>query len=359
MNIRYFEKRPGAWHLDFKTAEGKRLRPYGGATEAEARRAAPGILARCLVGPAGALPEPIGPVQSTVPAAQMSPMTIGEAFKLGLKTRPGWITSKSKHTLQTTFDSLALPLDTPVAALTRNFVRDLRSAWTQEPGKRKGTSLSPSTINHRLSMLSALLEVADLPPHAVSHLSVKGNRRTRRISDAELTQMQAWCAGNGSRRGAWTMGRMIWVALDCCARQGELLALTWADVGPDWVTFRDTKNSESRTVPLTPRAAQLVEAGRGLPGPFADLDADRITALWSDMRTNMGLATDEEFVFHTLRHEGLSRLADKGTNAFTIAAIAGHANITTTQVYVKASMGAMRMAIRDVPVTATDVNSGR
>lgn len=48
MNIRYFEKRPGAWHLDFRLPSGARVRPYGGPTEASARTAAPAIVATAL-----------------------------------------------------------------------------------------------------------------------------------------------------------------------------------------------------------------------------------------------------------------------------------------------------------------------
>lgn len=339
MNIRYFEKRPGAWHLDFRLPSGARVRPYGGPTEAAARTAAPSIVAAALAShPAsGTLPQRAAP--------RAGGMTIEQAYRKGLQVREQWIKSKDKTSLQVTFDNLGLPSDTPCAKLTRDFVRDLRGQWMREPGKRPGTLLSPSTINHRLSMLSVLLEVADLPPHGVRHLSVKGSRRTRRISDGEVEQALAWCAAHAGRQGARALADMIVLALDTCAREGELLDLTWVNVRDGTVEFVDTKNGESRTVPLTPRAASILEARRALPAPFSDLSQGRLINLWSDMRKAIGLASDDEFVFHTLRHEGISRLVDRGVNPFVIQAIAGHSNITTTQVYAHASLGAMRAAV--------------
>jgi integrase len=341
MNIRYYEKRPGAWHLDFRLADGTRVRPFGGTTEAEAKANAPRILAMAFNGP------------RKPPAGQTGPQgaTMGEAYRKALRVREQWIRSKDKATLQTTFDAIlattgaGLGEDTPAAKLTRDFVRDLRGRWLQEPGKRAGTVLSPSTINHRLSMLSVLLEVADLPKHGVKHLSVRGNRRTRRISDAEYGAALDWFATHGTRRGAAAMGKLVQLAWHTAARQGELLGLQWADVGPSVVTLRDTKNGDTRTVPLTPAAEAVLESRKHLTAPFADLTQAQAVNLWSDMRHALGLATDDEFVFHALRHERISRWIDEGASPFTVQALAGHSSITTTQVYHHASLAAMARVV--------------
>ena len=349
MNIRYYEKRPGAWHLDFRLADGTRVRPYGGPTEAEARANAPSILTRALAGPRKA------------PAGQPGPhgLTLGEAYRRGLRVREQWIRSKDKATLQTTFDAIlatagaGLSEDTPAARLTRDFVRDLRGLWLREPGKRHGTTLSPSTINHRLSMLSVLLEVADLPAHGVKHLSVRGNRRTRRISDAEVAAILCWCDAHSGRRGARSFRELVEVALATAARQSELLGLSWDDYippagsRPGTLTFRDTKNGDTRTVPAGGPCVTILDRrrGLGLSAPFADLTQAQVVNLWSDMRHALGLSTDEEFVFHALRHERISRWIDEGASPFTVQALAGHSSITTTQVYHHASLAAMARVV--------------
>ena len=271
-----------------------------------------------------------------------------EAYRLGLKHRESWLQAKDRRGLQCIFDAVCrtpgVSESTPVASLTRDRVRELRSLWMQEGGRAVGSRLSASSINKRLSLLTTLLELCDLPPHTVQHLSTRGTRRKRRISDAELQSIASWAASS-SMKGAKSFGVLCSVALETAARQGELLGLQWAAVVGDTVTFKDTKNGDTRTVPLTAKAQALLEARRGLPAPFSDLHQARVCDLWDTMRTSLGLAGDDEFVFHTLRHEAISRLADKGVNAFVIQAIAGHSNITTTQVYAKASLGAMRGAL--------------
>jgi integrase len=353
VNVRYFEKRPGAWHLDFR-ANGERYRPYGGPTEAAARKEAPAIIARVLsAGTAVAPAVAVAPQAGTVAVQGAGGKTLLEAYKLALRVREQWIKSKDKKTLQQTFDAIIegskgkLTESSPCAILTRDFVRDLRAVWLQERGKRKGTTLSASTVNHRLSMLSVLLEVCDLPPHTVKHLSTKGNQRERRITDQEVKAMQSWLLAKHERAGALSMVDLITLGLELGARQGELLALQWGDVAQGTVTFRDTKNHMSRTIPLTQATRVVLERRREThkASPFEDLDQDRVTDLWDQARAGIGLSEDQEFVFHGLRHECLSRLADKGVNSLTLKAIAGHESVTTTERYVKTNLGAMQAAM--------------
>lgn len=347
MNVRYFEKRPGAWHLDFRLPGGKRVRPYGGPTEAQAKAAAPAVIQAALLGAAQAPAEP-----DSAPGP-----TLEQGYRLALRMRPAWARAKAKGSLETTYRAITASVapSAPLASLNRERVRRLVAEWMREEGKRAGTTLSASTINHRLSFLSVLLEVADLQPHGVKHLSVRGNRRTRRITDAEYNALLDWCAANATRLGAVALSKLIQLAWHTAARQGELLALTWSDVGAEAMRLRDTKNGDDRHVPLNETAAAVLESRRHLTAPFADLNADRVTALWNDARFAMGLASDEEFVFHSIRHEWASRAVERGVNPFVIQAFMGHSNITTTQVYVKVNLKALQEAsIVNRPTTAKD-----
>lgn len=330
MNIRYFEKRPGAWHLDFRRLDGTRCRPYGGATEKEARANTQRLIAMAE-----------GPREATLPT---SGPTLRASFEVALKVREKWLQAKDKGSLETTYRGLGLPDAFPLAGLSRDKVRELRAKWMAEPGKRQGTKLAPSTINHRLSMLSVLLEVQDMAPHNVKHLSTKGNARHRRISDAEFTQMRNW-AIDSRLKDSSEFYRLMVAGLETGARLGELLTVLPADVRENSVTFRSTKNHLSRTVPLTPAAKAALSTAGGLLGPFPALTVDRVTALWSAMRASMGLAEDHNFVFHLLRHECASRLADRGLGAHTIMAMLGHESIKTSEGYVKMSLGGLARAI--------------
>ncbi|KQW02194.1 hypothetical protein ASC87_13260 [Rhizobacter sp. Root1221] len=357
MKVRYFEKRGNTW-ADFRiNGDRKRMdtgAPWGDQKGAEA--AMPRLIAKAMQeqqeGTSRAAALSNGPSSRTVAVMHEGP-SLKDAFKLGMKVREQWIASKDKKTIGQTFEAIVastdkLTMESPCGILTRDFVRELRAVWLKAPGKRQGTTLSHSTINHRLSLLSALLEVCDLPPHTVKHLSTKGRNRKRRVSDAEVGAMQGWLRGS-KKKGAESMCALITLGLEVGARQSELLDLDWRDVRGDEVTFRETKNGETRTVPLSPVAHAVLEARRSLTAPFSDLDQDRVTALWDEARRGIGLQDDTEFVFHALRHEFGSRLSDKGESAFTIMVLMGHADISTTQVYVKASMGALRRAVGAAP----------
>lgn len=283
-----------------------------------------------------------------VPIPVTAPMTLEEAFERAKQIRERWLTVRREDGLQQMFNKVAghFGATTILSSITREEVLMWRYEMLDEDGRRKGTKLATSTINHRLSLLSVLLEAAELPGHKVKHLSTRGNSRTRRVSDEEVQMLSSWLSSRDHLKGAYTFRDLVELALQTGARQGELLSLQWSDVTPNTLTFHDTKNSESRTIPLTPKAKVIMARRAGLRnGPFVDIDSFRMTALWADFRQFLGLERDHEFVFHALRHEALSRWADQGVNAFTLQAIAGHSNITTTQRYVKSSLTAMAAAM--------------
>lgn len=353
MKVRYFEKRGQTW-ADF-TLNGDRKRvPTGAAwgNQKAAEAAMPAIIARLMQEQQGGTTPRAAAAEVPQARTVASGHTLSSAYKLAMKTRESWMQAKDKGTLQTTFDSIVashkdLSEDTDMAYFTRDNVRTLRATWMAEAGKRKGTTLSPSTINHRLSMLSVLLEACDLPPHTVKHLSTKGNERTRRITDVEVRKGQSWLLAHSGISGAMDFADLITVALDLGCRQGELLGVPHAniDLQARLIRFDDTKNGTSRTLPLPEASLRVLERRTAGAGPFSMLTTDRCTALWNQMKEGIGLQDDDQFVFHSLRHEALSRLGDKGTNALTLKAIAGHANVTTTQRYVHSSVTAMADAM--------------
>lgn len=347
MNIRYFEKRPGAWHLDFRTAAGQRLRPYGGTTEEEARRKAPEVIAKAIN------EVPTIPTIGTLPDTDLPGVTLQEAFDQAMKTREKWMQSKDKEAIRTTFDMCMGPTlqpTDPCSKLTRKFVQALRLQWMNEAGKRKDSKLSPSTLNHRLSMLSVLLDTVDFPPHTVKHLRTKGNERKRRITDAEIDAARSWCYANAERKDVLEFADLITCGIGTGARESELLDLEWKHVAATTLTFADTKNSLSRTIPLRPAVKAVLEARRHLPKPFPGLTVDRITKLWAEMRHDCGKAGDYEFVFHLLRHESVNRMIDEGKSTLAIQAWHGHESVTTTEGYASVGLTALRLLANLTPL---------
>jgi hypothetical protein len=355
VKVRYFEKRGNTW-ADFRVNGARKRMDTGakwGDTKA-AQAAVPALIARAMqeqeAGTTSAAALSNGPPSRKVAIEKpKSGKTLRATYKLGLKTRERWIAAKDKGDLEDRYQACAdyWGEDRDLADCDRAAVLEWRRVMMETPGKRAGSLLSHSTINHRLSMLTTLLELADLPPHAVKHLSVKDSRRKRRTREEELQGVQAWLTANYHRKGAASFSDLILAALHTAARQGEWLSLLWADVYSDRavVCFRDPKNGEMREVPLTDAVARMLERRRGyaLAGPFADLTQDRCQDLWQSARKAIGLAHDHEFVFHVAtRHEGLSRMGDAGASSFLIKAMAGHKSIQTSDRYVKPKVESLR-----------------
>lgn len=361
MKITYFEKRPGAWHLNFRDQAGVRRRPYGGRTEAEAKRNAPEVVARTLAG------EALSNGSESTTITQAKPVVTGwtfkRAFRIGMRDREKWRDAKDQPGLEAKYDALVsywgkgrAGEDTDLGVVTTELAKEWLAHMRSSEGKRKGTKLTNSTINHRLSMLTVLQKIAGLPPHGVPHLSLQTSRRKRRARDLEVQSMIAWLLSKRHARnhlplrGAASFVELIQVAQECGARQGELLALLWTDVYFDrkMLCFRDPKNGEMREVPMTDTVVTLLERRlkAGMKGPFKDLDKDRCTDLWASAREATGLGHDHEFVFHVAtRHEALSRLGEDNNSAFMIQAVAGHKDIKTSAKYVKVSPEATRESL--------------
>ncbi|MFN3914719.1 MAG: tyrosine-type recombinase/integrase [Aquabacterium sp.] len=334
MNIRYFQRGP-VWWIDVRDGGERKKASTGHTSLEEARKVGPELALRALAALRSPKSSPCADASVNAPKGH----TLKGAFKLCMTTREAWIKSRDKESLTNTFNVLADQLgeDFPMEKLNRDFVRNLRSQWLEEPGKRRGTKLSHSTINGRLSMLSVLLEACDLPPHTVKHLSVKGQRRTRRFNQMEIQQMQSWLLANAQRKGALVLHDMITVALVTGARAGELEGLPHGDIDMQSriVTLRHTKNGTTRRVPFDEACARIFEARRAAPGgPFMELGKSQRSALIREIREALGLEHDEEFVFHILRHEAASRMVAAGIQPLVVQSYMGHSSINTTGIYV-------------------------
>lgn len=334
MATRIYEKRPGAWHLDIRLPDGRRLRPYAGSTEAEAERQAPLVTARAL----GA-PEKVEKAQPAPTPAVHKAMTFEEAYKLAGRTREKWLLSKDPQgTRGKVYGKVVTKwgASNPVTVATHAAVKEWRGDMLRE-------GLAPSTINHRLSMLTVLQETAEIQPHGVKHLSVKGNERTRRTPNQEIMAVVQWCRNNQHRAGALTLADKVVVGLGLAARSGELKKLRWTDVQFSQegyrgrVTLRGTKNGKTRVNLMSARVEEVLKARKdaGHTSPFGALSDSQHAALWRDARKALGLEEDAEFVFHVAtRHEGLSRVGEQSASAFQIKAFGGHDSIAASDRYV-------------------------
>ena len=120
-------------------------------------------------------------------------------------------------------------------------------------------------------------------------------------------------------------------------RQGEILSLKWCDIdkGRRLALLRDPqkiKNEEARAVPLSSVAIRALE---GLPRNLTDrlIPVDRMT-LYKAFERACKRASVENLTFHDLRHEALSRLAERGDfSVLEMAAVSGHKTLQMLKRY--------------------------
>jgi integrase len=225
----------------------------------------------------------------------------------------------------------------PLASITAGTVAEVRDRLATE--NVRGQKLrSGSTINRRITALSAVLTVAvkeygwltkNPIPNVTRMPDSKG--RERFLSDGERTALLTACKASPCA----TLAPLVSVALATGARKGELLGLSWPDVSLERrsVRFRDTKNGESRTVPLAATAVATLKewkANRLPVGSVFPESPNVIDKAWQAARIEAGLP---EFRFHDLRHSAASYLAMSGSSLMDIAAILGHKTLAMVKRY--------------------------
>ena len=117
---------------------------------------------------------------------------------------------------------------------------------------------------------------------------------------------------------------IVVLALNTGMRRGEILGLEWKniDLSRGLIYVTHTKSGKDRVIPLNQDARSALESLKRV-GPRV-FNVDWIKVAWAAALTD---AKIDDFRFHDLRHTAATRLADAGTDAFTIAAILGHSTI--------------------------------
>jgi len=207
---------------------------------------------------------------------------------------------------------------------------------------------SDSTTNRYLASLSAALSFAvteldwiDKNP-ALKLKKLKEPRgRTRFLSDSERERL---LQASTSLPKYPEMKVIILIALTTGMRRGEILNLRWSDCDFKLrrLIIRDSKNSESRSVPLADitlhslrkwgkvrplDASSLVFPSHVSPNPSHKFSIDHA---WRLIRTRAGL---EDFNIHDLRHTAASYLAMSGAGLREIGDILGHKSVSMTMRY--------------------------
>jgi integrase len=187
--------------------------------------------------------------------------------------------------------------------------------------------VTSATVRRELAIVRHCIQIARnewgfvLPSNPVDQvkLPAPNNPRDRRASAGELERLLETCEARGNQR----LSAIIQLAVETGIRRSELLGMRWADVDLEarTVFLRNTKNGHPRTVPLSPRAVEIIRTTARMGDMVFPISTNALRLAWERLRRRAGVSG---LRFHDLRHEAVSRFFEKGLNMPEVAAISGH-----------------------------------
>ncbi|MET3654031.1 tyrosine-type recombinase/integrase [Dyella japonica] len=213
--------------------------------------------------------------------------------------------------------------------------------WRDERNRK----VKPATTAREMNLLQAVLKYArrelrwmrDNPMAEVTPPK-KPKGRARRITATEERELTLALGQRGKLQAqtpTHRIGLAFLFALETAMRSGEICALTWDCVylSSRYVTLPKTKNGESRDVPLSPRAKEILEALPRGDGPVFGLTDQVRDVLFRKARDN---TPHREVHFHDTRAEAIFRLSKK-FDVLELARVIGHRDINSLLIYYRST----------------------
>ena len=159
-------------------------------------------------------------------------------------------------------------------------------------------------------------------------ISKKTAERDRRPTQKEIDDICLWFTTKVRQKVP--MESLILFAIETAMRQGEILNLRWDDIDHDnkTILIRDRKHptqkvGNNQEVPLLGTSYDILMAQPRLPDEPLIFPGNPGTPSSLFPRACKALGI-EDLRFHDLRHEGISRLFEKGYRIEQVALISGH-----------------------------------
>lgn len=208
--------------------------------------------------------------------------------------------------------------------------------------------VSPGTVLRELQLLGHVFTVAmrewgialHSNPVTLVRKPAPNKGRDRVLTDAQRVALLAAC---GQCQSPWIKPVVIF-ALETATRRGEILSLTWNNVSLETSTAFVSGKTGARKVPLSPACMEAIRAlPRSLDGRVFPVTIETLKQAYERAVVRAGI---DDFTFHDLRHDALTRLAGMGFNILELRAISGHTTANMLQRYVSINAGdlAKRMA---------------
>jgi len=147
----------------------------------------------------------------------------------------------------------------------------------------------------------------------------------RRLSDEEIKLI---CEHTQSLY----LANAIKLALHTGMRLSEIIFLNWKMINIDnrFIRLSVTKNNESRIIPLSKKALLVINTISKDNQRLFPINPHAISVAFRKACKRVGIKSAS---FHTLRHEAISRLFEKGLNPIEVSAISGHKSMQMLKRY--------------------------
>ncbi|HGC4360896.1 TPA: tyrosine-type recombinase/integrase [Escherichia coli] len=226
--------------------------------------------------------------------------------------------------------------DPRASKMTRKFVIEYRSDKLQ-------AGLMPSSINRDLCALSAMFSLLidaevyhnENPVRGIRKLKVQ-NTEMAFLSDDEIDRLLKRLEGDARR--------IAILCLSTGARWKEASTLRGEHIVGNRVTFFNTKNGKSRSVPVADSVVPLIKTRR--TGLLYQVDYLSFREILQEVKPDLpkGQAT------HVMRHTFATHFMMNGGNIVTLQRILGHATIQQTMTYAHFSPDFLQDAISFNPL---------
>lgn len=201
----------------------------------------------------------------------------------------------------------------------------------------KNKNKKPQTIKHYVQLLQVCwntarkewnVQVPNTSPFALVTLDKVNNQREYVLSLDEYNRLLD-AAGNSKFN---YMRDLIIFAYETGARYSEIIKLNKSDVVNKLATFRDTKNGEDRTVPLSDKALEVLSKYPFGQTYFNGIDYHDFYEEFVRVRNKASLPN---FRFHDLRSCFCSNAILSGFSIAETAVLSGHKSYAMLKKYVR------------------------
>lgn len=232
--------------------------------------------------------------------------------------------------------------------------------WRKHALDRIAKGAGGSTVASELTYAGSVLRHAAREGHTVNAnapgaarsalredgIAVVSRQRTRRLTDAEVASLRGWIDANAKRTHI-PLRDLFEFALATGLRRGEILALEWENISGRVITIKRKHPRERDRIeevpllkandvwpkvdPLEIIARQPKQGHRVFP-----YLGDTVGFWFEKACEGAGV---KGVVFHLLRHECLSRLAERGFDPLRLALVGGHRDLRNVKRYAKLDAG--------------------